>query len=150
MKTNLAHLDNADCGDKVLALLTTTGLCSKSETPEIWTTEKPNHSDQAIKICNKCPVVSECHSYAKSKSMTAGVWGGVRMWKREIDIFPYQITNIKGLKPCRLIRFNGKTQNLTEWSKELGASRYLVSKRLSWGWSIEEALTTLKHKRSYK
>lgn len=42
----------------------------------------------------------------------------------------------------RLIELNGKTQNLTQWIKELGISTSTVRSRLRIGWSIEKALTT--------
>lgn len=40
------------------------------------------------------------------------------------------------------ISFNGKTQTLMEWQKELGFPRSLLSARLKLGWSPEKALTT--------
>lgn len=40
------------------------------------------------------------------------------------------------------ITYNGKTQCLAEWSREVGISRDTISGRLNNGWSEEEALTT--------
>ena len=42
----------------------------------------------------------------------------------------------------RLINFNGKTQCLTDWEKELGFSKWAIGKRLSSGWRITRALET--------
>lgn len=42
------------------------------------------------------------------------------------------------------ITFNGKTQTLTDWSKEIGIGRNTLTARLQRGWSIEKALTTPK------
>lgn len=43
----------------------------------------------------------------------------------------------------RLFEFNGKSQTLTNWSKELGIKRSTLSQRLySYGWPIERALKT--------
>lgn len=42
----------------------------------------------------------------------------------------------------RFIEFNGRTQTITEWSREIGVSRGALSHRLAEGWSIERALTT--------
>lgn len=39
------------------------------------------------------------------------------------------------------ITFNGKTQTLTDWAKELGINRTTLSSRIRRGMSIEEALT---------
>lgn len=41
----------------------------------------------------------------------------------------------------RLIMFNGKTQNLTQWSNELGISFNVLRNRLRKNWSVEEAFT---------
>ena len=40
------------------------------------------------------------------------------------------------------ITFNGKTQTLTDWSKELDINRTTIQSRLNRGWSIERALNT--------
>lgn len=40
------------------------------------------------------------------------------------------------------LTFNGKTQCLSEWSRELGIRAYTISSRIKKGWSVEEALTT--------
>ena len=45
----------------------------------------------------------------------------------------------------RIITYNGKSQTITEWSKELGISKSLLYYRIT-HWSIEEALTReVKH-----
>lgn len=43
----------------------------------------------------------------------------------------------------RLITFNGKTQSMSAWEKELGLPRSTLDNRLNkLNWSIEKALTT--------
>lgn len=42
----------------------------------------------------------------------------------------------------RLISINGKTQNITAWSKEFNISRNLVYSRLFSGWTVKRALST--------
>jgi hypothetical protein len=42
----------------------------------------------------------------------------------------------------RRIEFNGETKTIKQWSETIGGSASLVSDRLKWGWTIEEALTT--------
>lgn len=49
----------------------------------------------------------------------------------------------------RLITYKGKTQNITEWEKELGMNRCLLSTRLRRGWSIQEAMTVPMQKRKH-
>ena len=39
------------------------------------------------------------------------------------------------------LEFNGKTQTLDEWTKELGFGKMLISQRIKMGWSIKDALT---------
>lgn len=41
----------------------------------------------------------------------------------------------------RFISHNGKTQTITQWSKETGISRNTLDSRLKSGWSIKDALT---------
>lgn len=41
----------------------------------------------------------------------------------------------------RIIEFNGKSQSVSLWAKELGVSVALLFQRLNRGWSIERALT---------
>lgn len=49
----------------------------------------------------------------------------------------------KALRESDAYKFNGKTQTLTEWSKELGILRKDLYRRIHYrGWSIERAFTT--------
>ena len=41
-----------------------------------------------------------------------------------------------------LITFKGKTQNIKQWSEELGIKYSIIHGRLRYGWSIERALTS--------
>lgn len=41
-----------------------------------------------------------------------------------------------------LVTFDGKTQCITEWAKELGMRKNTLQRRLSVGWSVEDALST--------
>jgi len=43
-----------------------------------------------------------------------------------------------------LITYNGKTQNMTQWAREIGVRRELIKDRLKSGWSVEDALTKRK------
>lgn len=40
------------------------------------------------------------------------------------------------------ITYNGKTQTITQWSRELGIARKTLQGRLNKGWSIEKSFTT--------
>jgi hypothetical protein len=49
------------------------------DTPlDIWFTELGFHADQeAIRICNRCPVINQCRDYAINNDQTDGIWGGM-------------------------------------------------------------------------
>lgn len=47
----------------------------------------------------------------------------------------------------RLLTFNGKTRNLTEWSKEVGIDRETLLSRIKKGWDAEKVLTTKRYGR---
>jgi hypothetical protein len=42
---------------------------------------------------------------------------------------------------CKLLTFNGKTQNYADWSRETGIFWKTIKMRLKAGWSVEDALT---------
>lgn len=41
---------------------------------------------------------------------------------------------------CRMIEFNGKYQNMSQWAREYGIKVHTLKHRLNRGWSIERAL----------
>jgi len=45
----------------------------------------------------------------------------------------------------RPLEFDGKSQTIGAWSEDFGISVSQIRKRLSWGWSIKEAITTKKY-----
>lgn len=46
----------------------------------------------------------------------------------------------KNKRNVRFITYNGKTQTIPEWTKELGLGKETIRERLKRGWSDEEAL----------
>lgn len=57
-----------------------------------------------------------------------------------------QIAQCNNQRSTRLIRFGGKVQSLSAWSREIGMSASGLLTRLQHGWSIREALTTTSMK----
>lgn len=57
------------------------------------------------------------------------------VWASWSDQFNNRSTTVK-------IEWNGKKQSKAQWSKELGLGKGCLDRRLSLGWSIEEALST--------
>lgn len=42
-----------------------------------------------------------------------------------------------------ILEYNGKSQSITQWARELGVNRFSLRNRInSYGWSVEKALTT--------
>jgi len=50
-----------------------------------------------------------------------------------------QSNNMRSNRP---LAFNGQTQNVSEWARELGLSKNCILYRLSAGWSVDRALST--------
>lgn len=51
------------------------------------------------------------------------------------------IEQANNTKSTRFITFNGKTLSYSQWERELGLSRGLISSRISKGWNIEKVLS---------
>lgn len=62
----------------------------------------------------------------------------------------YELNNVRwatrdeqsnNTRRTKLIEWNGKTQSVSQWERELGTSQGLIKRRLLKGWSIERAMT---------
>ncbi len=54
----------------------------------------------------------------------------------------------KNTRRTVLFTLNGKTQTQSDWEREIGLSRGVIRQRLSWGWTVEQALQkTLPHRK---
>lgn len=49
-------------------------------------------------------------------------------------------------REIRTLTYNNETLTIAEWGKKLNIDRHLISKRLSRGWSIQDALMPPKNK----
>lgn len=62
---------------------------------------------------------------------------------RKTDFDIDSALKVQNQKRERIIKFKGKTQNLTEWSKELNIPYYCLRSRLNrLKWTVEKAFTT--------
>lgn len=50
-------------------------------------------------------------------------------------------TQNNNLRSNRHLTFNGKTQTIAQWAREVGLHKNALISRLEWGWPIEDALT---------
>ena len=53
-----------------------------------------------------------------------------------------QITQGNNRRTCVYIDFNGKSQSIADWSREVGIERKTLEYRIRTGWDAERALTT--------
>lgn len=53
-----------------------------------------------------------------------------------------RVESANNTRASRRITFNGKTQTITQWSREAGLGDRNLANRLRLGWSLERALTT--------
>lgn len=49
---------------------------------------------------------------------------------------------MQNTRATRLLSFNGRTQGINAWAREIGINKQSLSDRLKRGWSLEKALTT--------
>lgn len=50
-------------------------------------------------------------------------------------------TQANNRRDNRFLTFNGKTQTVAQWAREVGLNKNALISRLEWGWPIEDALT---------
>jgi hypothetical protein len=55
---------------------------------------------------------------------------------------------VEGFNARTLLTYDGRTQSLSAWARELGMNRSLISVRIHRGWSVKKALTTPVRKRA--
>lgn len=63
-------------------------LCAQTD-PEAFFPDLHAQARQAIRVCQKCPVIKQCHNYAVVTQQEHGVWGGKDFTIRR---------NVKGVK----------------------------------------------------
>jgi Transcription factor WhiB len=56
--------------------------CSEPERYCLWVSDNPSERQQAVELCNGCPVLGRCVQAAADRSESAGVWGAVDWTRR--------------------------------------------------------------------
>ena len=49
----------------------------RTEDPDLFFPDSDGSTDQAVRICRGCPVLSECRDWALSTRVKYGVWGAM-------------------------------------------------------------------------
>jgi WhiB family redox-sensing transcriptional regulator len=57
-------------------------LCAQSD-PESWHPEKGANNHYAKKICNRCPVKTDCLNWALATGQPDGIWGATTPRERQ-------------------------------------------------------------------
>lgn len=82
--TASATPDSASAGEASLTWRDD-GLCAQTD-PEAFFPERGSSPKPAKRVCQACPVRTECLEYALERSIRFGVWGGLtereRRWLR--------------------------------------------------------------------
>lgn len=53
------------------------GLCAQIGLPDMWYSTDKREQQQAIQVCNLCPVKQECRDFAFDNNEIFGIWGGM-------------------------------------------------------------------------
>lgn len=106
----------------------------------------PHYSGRGIKVCQEWHAYEPFAAWAKANGYAEGL---------QIDRIdndgPYSPENCRWVTPAensrnrrtnKMLTFNGRTQCITDWAKEMGVYNTLLCKRLDRGWSVERALST--------
>ena len=98
----------------------------------------------------------ECHNIREWSRITGVNEGTI---STRLNAYGYSIGQALGFEkyerksPPVYITYNGETHNLTEWSRICGVDRHMIKKRLSYGYSIAQALgyePVVRRKSNYK
>lgn len=89
------------------------------------------YRDELMPLMDACEKIgiSEDVVLSRMKRGASGEEALLKPVKKTSHMKPYQI------------RFNGKTNTISGWAREVGVDRKTISYRLSHGWTIEETLT---------
>ena len=50
---------------------------------DLWFSTSKRDERRAITICNRCPVMATCHSWARDTNQHFGVWGGAQLTEQD-------------------------------------------------------------------
>ncbi len=109
----------------------------------------PYYGGRGITLCDEW--YDNCKNFIE--------WGTSHGWEpgltiERIDVDgPYSPDNCKwatrfeqanNMRSNHLLTYNGKTQNIAQWARELGVSDKMLRARIKNGWSVERTLTEPK------
>ncbi len=99
-------------------------------------------SDETKKKMSEAQLGEKNHMYGR-KGKDCPLYGRERSEDTKKKISNARMGKYVGKDSPRskMITFNGKTQNISAWAKDIGIHRTSLGQRLSSGWPVEEALT---------
>lgn len=108
-----------------------------------WEEQENNRRDNIhINVNGKDFTISQLARLIKS-SPSSVAWRLKHGWSAD-DIINKPFEKTKE----RLLTFNGKSQSINAWAREIGISKITIRNRLNrYGWSVEETLTIMPKKR---
>lgn len=153
--SNLAQGKSRSCGCLHIDTITTH---SRTGTPEhrAWTAMKsrcytksnigyPYYGGRGIVVCDRW-----LHSFENFLA-DMGLKPGLEYSLDRIDSngnyspnncrWAIRTTQDNNRRTSRFLTWNGKTQTVAQWGKEVGLSRTTILNRLDWGWPVEDALS---------
>jgi hypothetical protein len=158
VSSNLINGKTISCGcfkSEIITKRNTTHKKSKSSTYHIWSAmiqrcNNPKSKDYELYGGRGITVCDEWKDFSKFiKDM------GERPLKTTIDRINVNLGYFKGncrwasnqeqslnKRTNRMITYNGRTQTLSEWAKELNINRNTIAFRLNSGWSVEKTIET--------
>jgi WhiB family redox-sensing transcriptional regulator len=61
----------------------TRALCAEIPEPDLFFPDRSEPADEALAVCDYCPVILACRAYALRHGIREGVWGGLTEQDRD-------------------------------------------------------------------
>lgn len=101
---------------------------------------------RGIKVCNEWQLFEVFYKWAKS----SGYQEGLSLDRIDNDgnyepnncRWATQIQQVNNTRVTKMVTYRGRTQSLSDWSRELNLNYYTLRSRLRIGWSVQKIFET--------